>query len=126
MGLIRGTATFTQGSKSVSVVAGGNTQYFDSNTLIFVDGDPARVVAASSGSPTSFLLVDNWSDDTVTTTFTAWDTIEGLYDSVQTARTFKQQLEDANAIVASIANLFGTIGEGIAGTASGEYFSVVG
>jgi hypothetical protein len=126
MALIRGSAIFTQGSKVVSITSGGNAQYFDDNTVIFVDSDPARVVAVVSGTPTGFTLAENWSGETVSTTFTAWDTIEGLWDSVQTARTFKQQLEDANNIVASIANLYGTIAEGIAGTASGEYFSVVG
>ena len=126
MALIRGSAIFTQGSKVVSITSGGNAQYFDDNTVIFVDSDPARVVAVVSGTPTGFTLDENWADDTVSTTFTAWDTIEGLWDSVQTARTFKQQLEDANNIVASIANLYGTIADGIAGTESGEYFSVVG
>lgn len=126
MAFITGTATFTNGSRDVTITTGDNASPFVSNTMVFVDGTPARAVEAISGTASTFRLRVSWAFPTVTSTFTAINTNEGLGDAIQTARGFADALQNANAQLTAVANIFATTAAGLAATTNGDLFSVAG
>lgn len=103
MAFTKGTASFTNGSKTVTSVSltSGQLAYFGSGTAVFVQSEGQLIEATGlpkdgNGDviPNQFLLRDDWTGPTGSYDFVAFDTIEGLRDAVQSARGFSQQLQD--------------------------------
>ncbi|KTG23648.1 hypothetical protein AWR38_06360 [Idiomarina sp. WRN-38] len=117
MAFTKGTANFTNGSKTVTSVSltSGQLAYFASGTAVFVQSEGQLIEATGlpkdgSGDviPNQFLLRDNWAGSTGGYAFVAFDTIEGLRDAVQSARGFSEQLQAfvESAEVNPVANSF--------------------
>lgn len=104
MAFTKGTASFTNGSKTVTSVSltSGQLAYFGSGTAVFVQSEGQLIEATGlpkdgNGDviPNQFLLHDDWTGPTGSYGFVAFDTIEGLRDAVQSARGFSEQLQAA-------------------------------
>lgn len=96
MAFVTGTATFTNGSATLTGVtlSSGQLSYIASGTAVFVEaGSSPQVVEAISGSGGQITLRLPWSGVTGSYSFVAFDTIEGLRDAVQSARGFSDQLQ---------------------------------
>lgn len=90
MAFTTGTATFTNGSASVTsvVLSGGSTSYFGPGTRVVVGSNPVskEVEAVSAPSAGTFTLRDAWDLPTGTYSFLANMTSEGIRDAAQTLR----------------------------------------
>lgn len=129
MSFIKGTATFTNGSKTVTsiVLTSGSLAYIASGTNVVVGADPVVAqIEAVSATDTTVELRSNWPHTTGSYTFIAYDTVEGLRDAVQAARVFGDRLSEANAILTSLTNIYDDTASGIAATSNLDYFSVAG
>lgn len=111
MAFTKGTANFTNGSKTVTGVSltAGQLAYFASGTAVFIQSKGKLIEATGlpkdgNGDviPNQFLLRGNWTGPTGSYDFVAFDTIEGLRDAVQSARGFSNQLQE-------VLENFGTI-----------------
>lgn len=128
-----GTATFTNGSRLVSMVTltNGTVEFMDIGTSVAIGADPvSRIVAAAprqAGDPVnSFRLDSPWQGATDTYSFFAMDRIEGFVKAIEDARFFADQLSGANAALAALANIYDTVQDGLNDTVTGDIFSVAG
>lgn len=98
MAYIKGTATFTNGSATVTSVSlnQGVISLVSSGTNLVVGFDPVvGNIEATGTNGTDITLRNVWSGTTGSYEFVAFDTIEGLADAVQSARGFSTALQDA-------------------------------
>ncbi|MGB2063519.1 MAG: hypothetical protein ACPHUL_00090 [Marinomonas gallaica] len=98
MAFVTGTATFTSGQQAVTSVTlnSGTLAFFASGTSVAVGADPVVDIAeAISSDSGTFTLRNPWGNATGTYSFTAWNTVEGLRDAVQSARGFADTLQEA-------------------------------
>lgn len=98
MAYIKGTATFTNGSATVTSVSlnQGVISLISSGTNLVVGFDPVvGNIEATGTNGTDITLRNVWSGTTGSYEFVAFDTIEGLADAVQSARGFSTALQDA-------------------------------
>ncbi len=98
MAYIKGTATFTNGSATVTSVSlnQGVISLVSSGTNLVVGFDPVvGNIEATGTNGTNITLRNVWSGTTGSYEFVAFDTIEGLADAVQSARGFSTALQDA-------------------------------
>lgn len=123
-----GTATFTQGSSTVSNVAltSGSLSGFNEGTRVVVGVDPVikEIEAIDALTVDSFKLRSTWNLATGSYPFLANMTTEGLWSAVDYTRQFATQIEEANQFILSIGNIFNSVADGLAGTASTDFFSV--
>jgi len=125
----KGSATFMQGSKSVTGVnlSRGTLAFFDTGTRVEVGSDPLMaVVEATSAGDTTITLAENWPYATGLYNFNATMTSEGINSAVQALRTSSDQLDEANAIIAAVGSIYPSVADGLADTINGDYFSVSG
>jgi hypothetical protein len=122
-GFTIGTATFTNGSDTVTQVSlsAGNTGYFASGTRVVVGADPVlkEVEAIAAPSAGTFTLRKDWDLPSGTYSFLANMTSEGLRDAVQRIRNLTSEFS-------ALTRLYDTVQEGLDATGPGEYFNVVG
>lgn len=108
MAFTTGTATFTNGSTSVTsvVLSGGSTSYFGSGTRVLVGNNPvvSEVEAISAPSAGTFTLRDAWTLPTGSYPFLANMTSEGIRDAAQTLRDALALVEQFNVDVNPTAN----------------------
>lgn len=98
MAYIKGTATFTNGSATVTSVSlnQGVISLVSSGTNLVVGFNPViGNIEATGTNGTDITLRNVWSGTTGSYEFVAFDTIEGLTDAVQSARGFSTALQDA-------------------------------
>lgn len=127
MAFVTGTATFTNGSRAVTVTSGDSTAFFVDETAVFVGTSPIRLVEAVRGSTaTTFNLRVNWPHPTVTATFVAFNTYEGLASTIQRVEALGESIQNANAQLSAAASIFASTALGLAATANGDLFSVAG
>ena len=121
-----GTATFTNGSKSVTSVSlsSGTLAFFDKGTQVKVESDPVLdiVEATKAINADSFSLAENWPHATGTYNFYATMTAEGIRAIAENIRTYIGRVQGETA---ALTRLYDTVQEGIDGTNSGDYFNVL-
>lgn len=134
MAFTKGTANFTNGSKVVTGVSltSGQLAYFASGTAVFVQSEGQLIEATGlpkdgNGDviPSQFLLRGNWTGETGSYEFVAFDTIEGLRDAVQSARGFSNQFITLRQEQAALLKLYDSEADGLGSTLDGDYFNVV-
>ena len=129
MALTIGSGTFTNGSNAVSSVtfSSGGPSFISSGTVVTVGTNPLIFHGeATEATTTTVKLRDDWELPSGTYNFVATYTTENLRDAVQSAKGFASQLEQANALISTLGKIYSDTADGLANTASGDYFSVAG
>jgi len=129
MALTIGSGTFTLGSNTVTsvVFSSGGPSFIASGTVITVGSEPLIFQGEATEATTSTIkLRDDWDLPSGTHHFVATYTTENLRDAVQSAKGFASQLEQANALISTLGKIYSDTAEGLANTASGDFFSVAG
>lgn len=129
MALTIGSGTFTNGSNTVTgvVFSSGGPSFIASGTVVTVGTNPLIFHGeATEATTTTVKLRDNWGLPTGTYNFVATYTTENLRDAVQSAKGFANQLEQANALISTLGSIYESTADGLANTASGDFFSVAG
>lgn len=123
-----GTATFTQGSTSVTNVSltSGRLSYFGRGTRVVVGSNPvvAEIEATQAPSNTEITLATAWPHASGTYAFLANMTSEGVREAVELMKAAAAQLQEAEAIVAALANIYEDTTEGLNNTINGDIFFV--
>lgn len=129
MALTIGSGTFTNGSSTVTGVTftSGGPSFISSGTVMTVGTDPLIFHGeATEATINSVTLRNDWNLTTGVYTFVATYTTENLRDAVNAAKGFANQLEQANGLISALGSIYSSTAEGLANTASGDYFSVAG